>query len=148
MKKTIQKYSDYARANESCKTEIEPENLQLKHETIIIREKVDQIEVSQRKLLGQSLGSCSLDELLKLDSKLERSLTIIRARKAQLFKDQIEKLKEKERLLLEENARLCQQNISLCEKRYTTFIRRQSIENSAAETELFIGPRRSQNFQE
>ncbi|CAI9295711.1 unnamed protein product [Lactuca saligna] len=146
IKKTIQKYHDHAKANESCNIENEP-HIQLKHDTIAIQNKIDQIEVSQRKLLGQSLGSCSVDELMKLDSKVEHSLTIIRERKNQLFKDQLEKLKEKERLLLEENARLCQHNISLCEKTYT-FTRRQSIHNSKVETKLFIGPRLPQNSQE
>ncbi|CAH1430311.1 unnamed protein product [Lactuca virosa] len=147
IKKTIQKYHDHAKANESCNIENESHNQQLKNDTITIQNKIDQVEVSQRKLLGQSLGSCSVDELMKLDSKVEHSLTIIRERKTQLFKDQLEKLKEKERLLLEENARLYQRNISLCEKTYT-FTRRQNIQNSEVETELFIGPRLPQNSQE
>nr|CBX45125.1 GSOC1 protein [Gerbera hybrid cultivar] len=147
IKKTIQKYRDHAKANESCNTEIEPQNqLQnLKHDTAAIQKKIEQLEVSERKLLGQNLGSCSLDELLKLDSKLEHSLTIVRERKAQLFKEQIEKLKAKERFLLDENAQLCQENTCLGEKIDTTVTSSQSIQNSEVETELFIGPCLSRN---
>uniref|UniRef100_A0A3Q7HLM2 K-box domain-containing protein n=1 Tax=Solanum lycopersicum TaxID=4081 RepID=A0A3Q7HLM2_SOLLC len=47
-----------------------------------------------RKLLGQGIGSCSINELQEIDNQLERSLKIIRARK--------------ERQMLEENARLSQ----------------------------------------
>ncbi|KVI04755.1 hypothetical protein Ccrd_016924 [Cynara cardunculus var. scolymus] len=127
IKKTIQKYRDNAKANESC-NEIEPQNQQLKHDATIIQKKIEQLEVSQRKLMGQNLASCSVDELLKLDSKLEHSLTIIRARK--------------ERFLLEENTRLCQQNTSLCEKEiHVTATSRESIQNLEVETELFIGSR-------
>ncbi|XP_024991235.1 MADS-box protein AGL42-like [Cynara cardunculus var. scolymus] len=141
IKKTIQKYRDNAKANESC-NEIEPQNQQLKHDATIIQKKIEQLEVSQRKLMGQNLASCSVDELLKLDSKLEHSLTIIRARKNLLFKDQIENLKAKERFLLEENTRLCQQNTSLCEKEiHVTATSRESIQNLEVETELFIGSR-------
>ncbi|CDP09628.1 unnamed protein product [Coffea canephora] len=61
------------------------------------------------KLLGQDLGSSSLEELQQIDSQLERSLKNVRARKTQLFKEEIERLKAKEMLLLEENARLSQQ---------------------------------------
>ncbi|KAF3566969.1 hypothetical protein DY000_02011484 [Brassica cretica] len=48
-----------------------------------------------RKLLGQELSSCSLPELQEIDSQLQRSLGEVRARKAQMFKEQLEKLKAK-----------------------------------------------------
>uniref|UniRef100_M1C8W3 MADS-box transcription factor FBP22 n=4 Tax=Solanum tuberosum TaxID=4113 RepID=M1C8W3_SOLTU len=68
--------------------------------------KIEILEVSKRKLMGQGLGSCSMDELEDIDSQLERTLKIIRARKTQLFKDEIEHLNAKERLLLQQNASL------------------------------------------
>nr|POE61232.1 mads-box protein agl42 [Quercus suber] len=91
---------------------------QLKGESEIMSEKIELIQISQRKLLGYGLSSCTLDELQEIDSQLERSLRSIRARKAELFMEQIEHLKAKERLLKEENERLCHQvnpfNISCC----------------------------------
>nr|AFA41495.1 MADS box transcription factor-like protein [Solanum tuberosum] len=57
--------------------------------------KIEILEVSKRKLMGQGLGSCSMDELEDIDSQLERTLKIIRARKTQLFKDEIEHLNAK-----------------------------------------------------
>ncbi|CAA3016748.1 MADS-box AGL42 [Olea europaea subsp. europaea] len=59
-----------------------------------------------RKLLGQGLGTCSVEELQDIDSQLEKSLKNIRARKAELYKEDIEKLKAKEKSLFEENTRL------------------------------------------
>uniref|UniRef100_A0A0A0LB84 K-box domain-containing protein n=1 Tax=Cucumis sativus TaxID=3659 RepID=A0A0A0LB84_CUCSA len=61
------------------------------------------IDSSYRKLLGYGLDNCSLDELEVLDAQLQRSLFQIRARKAQLYNEQIQQLQEKEKLLLEEN---------------------------------------------
>ncbi|MCD7466671.1 hypothetical protein HAX54_003597 [Datura stramonium] len=68
--------------------------------------KIEILEVSKRKLMGQGLGSCSMDELHDIDSQLQRSLKNIRARKAQLFNDEIQRLKARERLLLQQNASL------------------------------------------
>ncbi|KAJ8552735.1 hypothetical protein K7X08_020128 [Anisodus acutangulus] len=56
--------------------------------------------------MSQGLGPCSMDELQDIDSQLEESLKNIRARKTQLFKDEIEHLKAREGLLLQQNASL------------------------------------------
>ncbi|KAH1162318.1 hypothetical protein GYH30_000993 [Glycine max] len=59
-----------------------------------------------RKFLGEGLGACSIEELQWIEQQLERSLSNVRARKIQVFKEQIEQLKEKEKVLLDENAKL------------------------------------------
>ncbi|XP_055826768.1 MADS-box protein SOC1-like isoform X2 [Solanum dulcamara] len=108
MQKIIKRYREHARettmVNNSTELEHNVENL--KYETANMVKKIEILEVSKRKLMGQGLGSCSMDELQDIDSRLERSLKIIRARKTQLFKDEIERLKAKERLLLQQNASL------------------------------------------
>ncbi|XP_019192450.1 PREDICTED: MADS-box protein AGL42-like isoform X1 [Ipomoea nil] len=76
----------------------------LKHETILMEKKIELLEVSQRKLLGQGLESCSMRELNEIDCQLEKSLKHIRTRKAQVYKEQIESLKAKHIHLLQENA--------------------------------------------
>ncbi|KAL3373593.1 hypothetical protein AABB24_005535 [Solanum stoloniferum] len=108
MQKIIERYR--ARARETMtvdkSTELEHYMENLKHETANMAKKIEILEVSKRKLMGQGLGSCSMDELEDIDSQLERTLKIIRARKTQLFKDEIEHLNAKERLLLQQNASL------------------------------------------
>ncbi|CAI0476569.1 unnamed protein product [Linum tenue] len=59
-----------------------------------------------RKLMGECLETCSIDELRKLECQLERSITRIRARKTQLVLEQIEKLRQEEKTLMEENRKL------------------------------------------
>ncbi|CAN1332767.1 Agamous-like MADS-box protein AGL19 [Linum perenne] len=49
---------------------------------------------SSRRLMGECLETCSTAELRKLECQLERSLSRIRARKNQLFMEQIDKLRE------------------------------------------------------
>ncbi|KAL7582644.1 MADS-box protein AGL42 isoform X1 [Lactuca sativa] len=160
MQKTIEKYRSDVKKDEICTPENEVHVQQLKQEAAAIQQQIEQLEISQRRLLGQDLVSCSVEELSHLDNKLEHTLRTIRARKTQLFKEQVEKLKAKERYLLEENARLCQENTSLCQKScqriatpsqlYSTkqkdpVISNQSSQFSEVETELFVGLRVSQN---
>ncbi|PSS33141.1 MADS-box protein [Actinidia chinensis var. chinensis] len=105
MQKMIDRYSKYADVKINS-PEIEQYEEQLKQEAAGMAKNIETLEASQRKILGQDLGSCSVEELLEIDSQLERSLRNIRARKEQLFNEQIDQLKEKERLLSEENERL------------------------------------------
>ncbi|KAL6952312.1 hypothetical protein U1Q18_044994, partial [Sarracenia purpurea var. burkii] len=86
--------------------EVEPHLQQLKNEAANMAKKIEILEASQWKILGQSLESCSVEEIRDIESQLERSLGNIRARKDQLFNEKINQLKEKEGVLLEENRRL------------------------------------------
>ncbi|CAA2973742.1 MADS-box SOC1 [Olea europaea subsp. europaea] len=71
------------------------ENIEnLKCETAELRTKIELLEDSKRKLLGDGLDTCSIDELQQVEEQLERSLISIRARKNLLFKEQIDRLKE------------------------------------------------------
>ncbi|KAL6541780.1 hypothetical protein OROGR_011266 [Orobanche gracilis] len=115
----------------------------LKYEGEFFAKKIENLENSHRKLLGQNLGSCSMEELHEIDTQLEKSLKNIRSRKAQLFKEEIEKLKAKEKFLLEENETLYEK-IGLKQRRDVgeqkeTGSCSQSTQNSEVVTELFIG---------
>ncbi|CAH8387739.1 unnamed protein product [Eruca vesicaria subsp. sativa] len=102
--------SESSRLNQRLK--IEATNIyQLKEEASHMITKIELLEFHKRKLLGQELASCSLQELQEIDSQLQRSLGEVRARKAQMFKEQLEKLKAKEKQLLEENIQLHQKTV-------------------------------------
>ncbi|KAM1141980.1 hypothetical protein ACFX2I_041889 [Malus domestica] len=81
----------------------------LKHESAIMAKKIEILEASQRKYSGNGLDFCSVEELQEISSQLGRSLCSIRERKAQLYMEQLEQLKAKERFLLQENAQLCEE---------------------------------------
>ncbi|XP_070030639.1 MADS-box protein AGL42-like isoform X4 [Nicotiana sylvestris] len=114
MQKTIERYRENTKepliSNNSIEMEHHMEHL--KEETANIAKKIEILEVSKRKLMGQGIGSCSMNELQEIDSQLEKSLKNIRARKTQLLKDEIERLKAKEKQLLEENERLSEEMFS------------------------------------
>ncbi|KAK6117748.1 hypothetical protein DH2020_048509 [Rehmannia glutinosa] len=150
MQKTIEKYLQRAREEERS-IEVEQRLQQLKHEAAFMARKIELLENSHRKLLGHNIGNCSMEELQEIDNQLERSLKNIRARKSQLFKEEIEKLQAKGNFLLEENAKLS-------EKMQFGFrprdgpakhkeIRNHSLHTLGSEvvTELFIGPPTTRN---
>ncbi|MED6133106.1 hypothetical protein PIB30_025418 [Stylosanthes scabra] len=118
---------------------------------INITNKLEQLEVSKRKLLGDGLDACPIDELQQIENQLERSLTKVRARKNQLFREQIEKLKEEEKRLLDENSRLKekwleqqrssskQDVLAVGERRPAMEEEEEEEEEVETELELFIG---------
>ncbi|XVE73965.1 hypothetical protein DITRI_Ditri11bG0160600 [Diplodiscus trichospermus] len=115
MQQTIERYRGHTKDNRIKPNE---ENMQhLKTEAANMVKKIELLEVSKRKLLGEGLGSCTLEELQQIEQQLERSVISVRARKSQIFKEQIEQLKEKEKVLAAENARLCEK-VSLCYQQY------------------------------
>ncbi|KAM5557226.1 MADS-box protein AGL42-like [Rosa sericea] len=158
MQKTIKQYHKHAKGAQTNTTEVEQNMQQLKHESADMTKKIEILEASQRRLLGHDLDSCSAQELNQMSSQLDRSLRIVRERKAQLFMEQIERLKAKERLLLGENAKLhtkcgarpCQKPLvqekgvgaASCNwMNSSQSSRSQTISNSdQVETRLFIGP--------
>ncbi|GLT84111.1 hypothetical protein SLE2022_023610 [Rubroshorea leprosula] len=106
MQKTIERYSKHRKEVPTRMPEMKEYMQHMRLETENMAKKIESLEVSRRKLLGHGLDSCSIEELQEIDSQLGQSLRKIRARKAQLHKEQIEQLKEKERMLLEENTML------------------------------------------
>ncbi|TYG44410.1 hypothetical protein ES288_D11G095800v1 [Gossypium darwinii] len=139
MQETIERYLRHTKDNRVKPTE---QSMQTEAEKML--KKIELLEVSRRKLLGENLGSCALEELQQIEQQLERSVTRVRARKAKVFKDQIEKLKEKEEVLAAENAMLCEKYGMLPGKgskevNENEEANDESSLSSDVETELFIG---------
>ncbi|KAF5732319.1 AGAMOUS-like 20 [Tripterygium wilfordii] len=108
--KTIERYHKHAKEGQNNQTDGEKYTQQLRLESASLANKIELLEVSQRRFLGQGLDSCTIEELQTVENQLEQSLSNIRARKTQLFVEQIDQLKAKEKLLLEEKARLCEED--------------------------------------
>ncbi|XWS77136.1 hypothetical protein CRYUN_Cryun01aG0236100 [Craigia yunnanensis] len=138
MQETIERYKRNTKDNPTKPTE---QNMQhLKTEAANMLKKIELLEVSRWKLLGEGLDSCTLEELQQIEQQLERSVSSIRARKTQVFKEQIEQLKEKEKVLAAENARLCEKPWKGSNEQKENVPYDESSPSSDVETELFIGP--------
>ncbi|KAK8565870.1 hypothetical protein V6N13_020945 [Hibiscus sabdariffa] len=116
----------------------------LKIEAENMQKEIELLEASRRKLLGESLGSCTLEELQQVEERLEKSVSSVRARKTNVFKDRVHELKEKEKVLAAENAKLCEKCGVLPwkgskEQSESEVANDESSPSSDVETELFIG---------
>lgn len=141
IQKTIDRYRKNAKQLHTDRIDVEQSKEQLRQESANMAKKIEIIEILQRKLLGQDLDSCSPEELHDIDNQLEISLSNIRARKTQLFKEQIEQLQAKERLLLMENARLTKQPLqqSTQSNQVVSYLSSCSKSSDIVETDLYIG---------
>ncbi|KAK1420152.1 hypothetical protein QVD17_21516 [Tagetes erecta] len=153
MQETIERYRSQVKDVQTDTSSVEDVQ-HLKNETAIMAKKVELLEVTKRKLLGEGLGSSTIEDLVRIEQQLERSVCIVRARKMQVYNEQIEQLKAKEKLLADENAILTEkcevQKDQVTEeeaRRRTDFHAVENGENSDVETELFIGPPETRNKQ-
>ncbi|URD82497.1 K-box region [Musa troglodytarum] len=113
MQSTIERYREHSKEDTSSTT-MEQDAEQWKYEASFISKKIEVLEASKQKLLGEKLESCSLEELDELEGTIEQSLRSIRGRKASrllnishhLLREKISQLKEKESSLVKENALL------------------------------------------
>ncbi|KAB1200892.1 MADS-box protein SOC1 [Morella rubra] len=141
---TIDRYRRHTKETQTNNKSVEQNMQHLRIEAASMMKKIELLEVSKRRLLGEGLGSCSIEELHQIEQQLEKSVGKIRARKTQVFKEQIDVLKEKEKTLVAENAKLCEKSCiqpqpGSNEQREAS-AHEDSDPSSDVETELFIGP--------
>ncbi|KAI5421482.1 MADS-box protein soc1, partial [Lathyrus oleraceus] len=143
IQETIERYRSHTRIHNTPTTSESAENTQrLKEEVENMMKRIDLLEISKRKLLGGGLGSCSIDELQRMEQQLDRSITKIRVKKAEVFEEQIDQLKEKEKTLFAENTRLSEKYGSYSSQQAKKDDRKNIAEAEPildVETELFIG---------
>ncbi|XP_031285340.1 MADS-box protein SOC1 isoform X2 [Pistacia vera] len=85
MQETIGRYLRHTRDSRASKQPTEETMQQMKSEAANMLKKIEQLEVLKRKLLGEGLGSCSIEELQQIEQQLEKSVSNIRARKVHLI---------------------------------------------------------------
>uniref|UniRef100_A0A0D3AY73 Uncharacterized protein n=1 Tax=Brassica oleracea var. oleracea TaxID=109376 RepID=A0A0D3AY73_BRAOL len=108
-----------------------------------------------RRLMGEDLDTCSVEELKEITIQIEKSLTIVRSRKAKLNEDEVGKLKAEiagKRELLNERTRLHEmfeektlwmQSRNLESEKNASSSACENMHISNVETDLFIGLPRS-----
>ncbi|XP_039134136.1 MADS-box protein SOC1-like [Dioscorea cayenensis subsp. rotundata] len=109
---------------------------------LAMAKKIELLEGYKRKLLGESLGSCSMFELHEIESQLEKSLRNVRGEKHNMLAEQIAELKEKEKTPTEENLvlrRKAEVSLQLNDNRESVENDENGEEDIEVETELFIG---------
>ncbi|XP_031405270.1 agamous-like MADS-box protein MADS2 isoform X2 [Punica granatum] len=106
MSKTLERYQrcSYNAQLESSRQITETQSSY--QEYLKLKARVEDLQQTQRNLLGEDLGSLSMKELEQLERQLESSLKHIRSTKDQSMNDQFTDLQKREQMLLEANESL------------------------------------------
>ncbi|EOA15711.1 hypothetical protein CARUB_v10006544mg [Capsella rubella] len=82
MTKIMERYEIYRRESFAAERLQKEQYVQeLKREMAIMVNKIDHLQLHCRRVMGQDLDSCSVEELKELTIQIEKSLTIVRSRK-------------------------------------------------------------------
>ncbi|XP_064987227.1 MADS-box protein SOC1 isoform X2 [Musa acuminata AAA Group] len=103
IEKTMDRYLMHTKDVNTKHSAMAQEMKDLMSEATNMTKKIELIEAHKRKLLGETLETCSAAELHELGNQLEESLRQIRKRKQCLLAEQIAELREKEKSLSKEN---------------------------------------------
>lgn len=137
----IERYERNAKELGIAKSAIQDNLQNFKEDAVSMSKRIEFLEVSKRKLLGDCVESCSVEELQQIEEQVEKSLSNIRARKNLLYKQKLEQLKEQERILAEENLKLRAKLEMESPPRLSVTLQLAQLSGiSEVETELFIGP--------
>ncbi|CAK9150958.1 unnamed protein product, partial [Ilex paraguariensis] len=75
-------------------------------EAVSLRQQLQDLQESHRKLLGEELSGLSSEELQNLENQLEMSLKGVRMKKEEILSEEIKELSQKENLIHQENIEL------------------------------------------
>ncbi|XP_075505831.1 agamous-like MADS-box protein AGL19 isoform X1 [Primulina tabacum] len=146
MSNTIERYQKNAKSTLANLRITEEVYMQkLKDEATDSYKKLDQLEDAKRKLLGENIDSCSINELVHVEEQLGKSLSKIRARKNALMQEQIHQLKQQEAKLMKVNTDLKEKCEMLAMS--SVPISQPLSPDMEVETGLFIGPPKTKIFQ-
>lgn len=113
-----------------------------KQQAALNAKKIEFLEASKRKLMGENLESCSLEDLNKLEGQLEQGIGKIRGIKTQLLSGQLTQLKEKTKVLSEENELLqnqCKETQAILDSTRLVALQDNNNLHTDIETDLYIG---------
>ncbi|KAM0889992.1 hypothetical protein ACQ4PT_027349 [Festuca glaucescens] len=105
MTKTLEKYQKCSYAGPETTVQ-NRENEQLKNsrnEYLKLKARVDNLQRTQRNLLGEDLDSLGIKELESLEKQLDSSLKHIRTTRTQIMVDQLTELQRREQMFSEAN---------------------------------------------
>ncbi|KAF0911694.1 hypothetical protein E2562_011694 [Oryza meyeriana var. granulata] len=109
LEETIDRYISHTAPANKKPGELTVQNMKSQAETLEM--KIDTVEAYKRKMQGEDLESCSLQELNELEMQLEKSLSSIRLHKQKKLMDKISQLQQQEKILSEENALLLRNQV-------------------------------------
>ncbi|XP_065864799.1 MADS-box protein SOC1 [Euphorbia lathyris] len=144
MQETIDRFRKHVKDTQIKKKPNDENMQQLKIEAANMTKKIEHLEVSKKKLLGEGLASCNLEELTEIEKQLEKSVSSVKLRRDQFYKEAQAKFEENEKIRQAENKMLREKlaklgSLASKEGEENVNRREESTPVSYVETDLFIG---------
>nr|AAT46096.1 AGAMOUS-like protein [Akebia trifoliata] len=103
IKSTIERYKKASADSSNTTSIIEANAHYYQHEATKLRQQIQNLQIANRQLMGDSLSSLTVKELKQLENRLERGLTRIRSKKQEIMFAEIEYMQKREVELQKEN---------------------------------------------
>nr|AAB50187.1 MADS box transcription factor SbMADS1 [Sorghum bicolor] len=101
--KTLERYEKHMRPDTAVQNKENELVQSSRNEYLKLKARVDNLQRTQRNLLGEDLGSLGIKELEQLEKQLDSSLRHIRSTRTQHMLDQLTDLQRREQMLCEAN---------------------------------------------
>ncbi|KAK1274675.1 Floral homeotic protein AGAMOUS [Acorus gramineus] len=102
IRSTIERYKKACSSNSTTTPSTEPTVQFYQQESAKLRSAIQHLQVQNKNIMGEALGSLNVRELKQLESKLDKGITRVRGKKVELLHQQIDIMQSRERDLQQE----------------------------------------------
>ncbi|KAK1300845.1 Floral homeotic protein AGAMOUS [Acorus calamus] len=103
IRSTIERYKKACSSNSTLTPSTEPTVQFYQQESEKLRNMIQHVQLQNKNIMGEALGSLSLKELRLLEAKLEKGIHRVRGKKMELLLQEIDMMQHQERILQIQN---------------------------------------------
>nr|QWX93761.1 MADS-box protein 22 [Cunninghamia lanceolata] len=154
MKNILERYNKSPEGSQSSLVEYDNDNQF--HEVARLKHQVEQLQLSQKHMMGEQISNLSMKDLQQLEHQMEIGMSRIRARKDQTLLERIDEIEmkrledieikqEQENRNLRKQLEEARKNPLATEQRPTAFLQFHSLQPIDSSTPLLAGPSATHN---
>jgi MADS-box transcription factor len=106
MKSILERHQKFSRNEKHINSSYNTSHEKMEKEISLLRQQIDGLKMNNRYLMGESFGSTTFEDVIQLESHLEKGINQVRSRKNDMMLEEIKVLRNKENLLKMKNMAL------------------------------------------